>query len=95
MEYEPTIIDTIPYSKLADLPFTIPKPQISCNKKKGAHFYEDTVPCSELPQPEILATKQGSSGLLVFGSSRILLCTPPSETEQMDFFLQFQNTSLL
>ena len=61
---------------------TIPKPQISCNKKKGAHLYDDTVPCSELPQSEVAATKQSSSSSSVPGSS---LCTPSSDTEQMEF----------
>jgi len=82
---EPTNIEAIPYSKLADLPFTIPKPQISCNKMKGAHLYDDTIPYSELPQPEVVKTKLSSPGSSMSGSSHTLLCTPPSEAEQMEF----------
>ena len=49
---EPRVIDSILYSPIANLPFTKPKSRIECNRKRGAHLYNDTVLLSDLPQLE-------------------------------------------
>ena len=48
----PTFVETIPYARISDIPFSKPKPRISCNKKRG-HLYSDSVPDSALPEPRV------------------------------------------
>ena len=49
----PRFVETIPYARIADIPFTKPKTRISCNKRRGAHLYSDDIPDSELPEPRL------------------------------------------
>ena len=43
---EPHLVETIPYTRIMDIPFTKPKGSISCNRKRGAHLYNDSLPLS-------------------------------------------------
>jgi len=49
---EPRLVETIPDAQTMDIPFTKPKGSISasCNRKRGAHLYADSLPLSDLPQ---------------------------------------------
>ena len=46
-----------------DLPFTKPKGVISasCNRKRGAHLYDDSLPLSDLPQFSQAQPQEASS----------------------------------
>ena len=48
---KPRLVETIPYARIMDIPFTKPKSLISCNRKRGAHLYSDEFPVVDLPQP--------------------------------------------
>ena len=48
---QPRLVETIPYARIMDIPFTKPKGTLSSNRKRGAHLYSDTVPLSDLPKP--------------------------------------------
>ena len=54
---ESCVIESIPYAKVCDLPFTLSKPQINCSRKKGAHLYHDTVAIADLPQCPTVSCK--------------------------------------
>jgi len=47
---EPRLVETIPYSRIMDIPFTKPKGLVTTNRKRGAHLYSNSVPLSGLPQ---------------------------------------------
>ena len=42
----------MPYAQIMDIPFTKPKGSISvsCNRKRGVHLYDDSLPLSDLLQ---------------------------------------------
>ena len=48
---QPRLVETIPYARIMDIPFTKPKGTLRSNRKRGAHLYSDTVPLSDLPKP--------------------------------------------
>jgi len=56
-------VETIPYARIMDLPFTKPKGVISasCNRKRRAHFYDDSLPLSDLPQFSQAQPQEASS----------------------------------
>ena len=37
-------METIPNTRIMDITFTKPKGSISCNRKRGAHLYNDSLP---------------------------------------------------
>jgi len=47
---EPGFVDAIPYVPIAELLFSMPKARISCNKKRGAHLVNDTIPLADFSQ---------------------------------------------
>ena len=50
----PKSVKEIPYSKVADLTFTMPKvAKIQHTKSRGSHHYSDTVPLSDLPKVHV------------------------------------------
>ena len=57
---EPRLVETIPYARIMDIPFTKPKSLISCNRKRGAHLYSDEVPVIHLPQPSYSLAAEAS-----------------------------------
>ena len=60
---EPCLEETIPYARIMDTPFTKPKGSISasCNRKRGAHLYDDSLPLSDLSQLSETQLLEGSS----------------------------------
>ena len=48
---EPRLVETIPYARIMDIPFAKLKGSISanCNRKRGAHLYDDSLPLLNLP----------------------------------------------
>ena len=70
---EPCLVETIPYVRIMDIPFTKPKGSISvsCNRKRGAHLYDDSLPLSNLPQFSETQLQEGSSVVELTASTRI------------------------
>jgi len=79
----PSTVAAIPYARVSDLPFTIPKPKVHCNKKKGAHLYVDTLPDNELPVGEYHLERCHS--LAEHPSPPVILSLPPTEDEQFSY----------
>ena len=83
---EPRLIETIPYARIMDITFTKPKSSISCNRKRGAHFYNDAVPFAGLPQPSYLLPAEASlqpesSSIMILESSFVDVEPSIVETE--------------
>ena len=57
---EPRLVETIPYAQIMDITFTKPKSLLSCNRKRGAHLYDDEVQVFNLPQPSCPLLAEGS-----------------------------------
>ena len=64
----------IPYTRIMDITFTKPKGSFSCNRKRGAHLYNDSLPLSELPQCSQAQPQKGLSVVeLADGTSELEL----------------------
>jgi len=62
----PSFVEAIPYVPIAGLLFSMPKSRISCNKKRGAHLTNDTVPLTDLDQSFDVPVVKVSSGLELY-----------------------------
>ena len=83
---EPGFVEAIPYVPIAGLLFSMPKSTINCNRKRGAHLLDDTVPLADLDSQNFdipVIKKQSASS----GSSRSLanVSVAPSDEEQSMF----------
>jgi len=94
---EPRLVETIPYARIMDIPFTKPKGVISasCNRKRGAHLYSDSLPISDLPQFPQAQLQEASSvveliastselGILSHNSNKIEQSSGPESSQLKD-----------
>ncbi|XP_065916067.1 uncharacterized protein [Dysidea avara] len=80
----PSFVEAIPYLPIAGLLFSMPKSRISCNKKRGAHLMNETVPLDQsfdVPVVREHSASSGSSGARALASVSV----PPSDEEQSLF----------
>jgi len=65
------LVETIPYARIMDIPFTKPKGSLSSNRKRGAHLYSDTVPLSDLPKHSEMAVVEFTPATIESGMGTV------------------------